>query len=381
MKLSITQENGARALTAASKSLSAKVNLPVLANMLLTATKSGLEVLATDLETATRVMIPAKVTIEGRAAVPGRMLLEFMAQIPSGEVSIEKLGEELVIGAKDLTARLATMPPEDFPAIPKIEHGSVIRLAPEDFSMAASRVAFCAAQDDGRPVLGGVLCEASGSSFSMVATDGYRLAFQKISTNGKPMAAAIRVIVPARAMVEAAKLVSESAELLGERDVELEIAQTLNQANFRIADVQFTTRLVEGNFPPWRKIIPEKFTTSAKIGREELVRVVRIASIFARDSGSIVKFTLSPKDSSGANVLRIASGNKQVGSNEADVVIGLSGRGGEIAFNYRYLLEMLLSVASEDVNFEMIESLNPGKITIPGEADYFYIVMPVRLQS
>lgn len=376
----ITQENCAKALTAASKSLSTKVNLPILANMLLTATKSGLEVLATDLETATRVMTPAKVTIEGRAAVPGRVLLEFIAQIPGGEVSIEKLGEELVIGAKGLAARLATMPPEDFPAIPKIEHGSVIRLAPGDFSMAVSRVAFCAAQDEGRPVLGGILCEASGNAFSMVATDGYRLAFQKISTNGKPMAAAIRVIVPARAMVEAAKLVSESAQL-GERDVELEIAQTLNQANFRIADVQFTTRLVEGSFPPWRKIIPEKFITRAKIGREELVRVVRIASIFARDSGSIVKFTLSPKDSQGASVLKVASGNKQVGSNEADVVIELSGRGGEIAFNYRYLLEMLSSVASEDVNFEMIESLNPGKITIPGESDYFYIVMPVRLQS
>lgn len=380
MKLTITQENFSRALTAVSKSLSAKVNLPILANVLLSATKSGLEVLATDLETATRVATPAKVTVEGRAAVPGRVLWEFISQIPGGEVSLEKLGEELVIGAKSLGARLATMPAEDFPSIPKIEHGTVIRLAPGDLTTAVLRVAFCAAADEGRPVLGGILCEASGSSFSMVATDGYRLAFQKIATGGKPIAATTRVIVPARAMVEVAKLVSESGQL-SERDVELEIAQTLNQANFRIADVQFTTRLVEGSFPPWQKIIPEKFTTSAKIGREELVRVVRIASIFARDSGSIVKFTLSPKDSPGASVLKVASGNKQFGSNEADVEIELSGKGGEIAFNYRYLLEMLSSVESEDVNFEMIESLNPGKITIPGEPDYFYIVMPVRLQS
>lgn len=373
MKFTIAQSELTKTLLLANKSLSAKANLPILANILVTAAGGEIEVLSTDLETATKVKTKAKVTGEGKTTIPGRFILEFVAQLPEGEVSFEKLGEEVLVSMKGYSARFATMVTEDFPVIPKVEKGYRLRLKAGDFAKAVQRVAFCAAQDEGRPVLTGVLCETDKTSLTLVATDGYRLSFQKV-----PLALggdSLKIIMPAKALGEVSKLVEEVGGAEEEKEIEIVIAQALNQANFKIGSVEFTSRLIEGEFPGWQKIIPEKFASKAKVGREELIRLIRIASIFARDAGSIIKFNLE------GDKLTVSASNNQVGSNEAQTEITLAGKGGEIAFNFRYLLEMLSSVSGEDVNFEMIEALNPGKLTIPGDDDYFHIVMPVRLQS
>lgn len=380
MKFTIAQSELTKTLLLANKSLSARANLPILANILVTAAGGKIEVLSTDLETATKVNTTAAVVSEGKTTIPGRFILEFVAQLPEGEVSFEKLGEEVVVSTKGYNARFATMATEDFPVIPKVEKGYRLRLKSGDFGKAVQRVAFCAAQDEGRPVLTGVLCEVDKTSLVMVATDGYRLSFQKVPLVGK--GDSLKIIMPAKALGEVSKLVEEIGGEEKDKDIEIVIAQTLNQVNFKIgntfgvsASVEFTSRLIEGEFPGWQKIIPEKFASKAKVGREELARLIRIASIFARDAGSIIKFNLEDKK------LIVSATNNQVGSNEASTDITLTGRGGEIAFNFHYLLEMLSSVSGEDINFEMIEALNPGKLTIPGDDDYFHIVMPVRLQS
>lgn len=383
MKLSVSQSDFSGALLSVSKSLAVRANLPILANILLVASGSKLSVLATDLETATQTTVGCQVAQEGKITVPGKILGEFISQIPDGEIVVEKLGEELVLSAKGHSARFATMAVEDFPAIPKIEHGHILKINSSELSHAISKVAIAAAVDEGRPVLTGILCEITKDAVTMVATDGYRLSFQRVAVSSAAGGnLPVKMIVPARAMIEVNKLIAESTGEDSEvGNVEMIIAEGLNQLNAKIGNVEFTTRLIEGSFPPWQKIIPDKFTSLVNANREELVRLIRIASIFARDSGNIIKLTIGSKDGSGTSVLKVAAGNKQVGSNEAEMEVALSGRGGEIAFNFRYLLEMLSSVDSEDINFQMIESLNPGKLTVPGNQDYFYIVMPVRLQS
>lgn len=381
MKFSVLQSDFSRALLSASKSITARANLPILANVLLVAGKNKLSILATDLETACQTTANCKVGTEGRATVPGKVLLEFIAQIPEGEIIVEKLGEEIVVWARGYSARFATMAVEDFPAIPKIEHGYVLKIGSGDLVSAISKVAFCAAVDEGRPVLTGILCEVGKSAIVMVATDGYRLSYQKVPLVGVTGGnLPVRVIIPARAMIEVSKLIGE-ASFDESGEIQMTIAEGLNQLNIKIGDVEFTTRLIEGSFPPWQKIIPDKFTSQVKVSRGELMRLIKITSIFARDSGNIIKLTIGPKDASSVNTLKVFAGNKQVGSNEAEMEVELTGRGGEIAFNFRYLLEMLSSVDAEDVIFEMIESLNPGKLTVGGDSDYFYIVMPVRLQN
>ena len=242
------------------------------------------------------------------------------------------------------------------------------------------RVAPSAAQDEGRPVLTGVLCEFGKGTASMVATDGYRLSYQKVPFEGK-LQAIMKIVTPSKSLIEVVKIVSETSG--GDDDkrvVEILVADNLNQVNFKIGNVEFTSRLIEGEFPNWQKIIPGTFTSRARVTKEEFLKVIKVASIFARDSGNIVRLLLESGGSNGAS-LKIFAQNSQVGSNEAQTEIELTGKGGEIAFNYRYLLEMLSSVEAEEVDFEMIESLNPGRLTIPGDKDYFHIVMPVRLQS
>ncbi len=379
MKFTIHKADLEKVLLAVNKSLLSKSNLPILANIMVSASRERLEVLSTDLETATRAWLKCKVEKEGQTTLPGRILTEFISQLPDQELVFEKLGQEVLLTTKGFSARLATMAPEDFPAIPKIEKGHHLEINGGELAQAVLRVAFSAAADEGRPVLTGVLCEVEKTTLTMVATDGYRLSFQKTPLINKE-GVSLKMIIPAKTLVEVGKLVSEM-EKSGEESVNLVVSESLNQINFKVGNVEFTSRLIEGEFPGWQKIIPEKFTSRAIIGREELMRQIRIASIFARDSGSIVRFKLESSGKGKAQVLKIMASNNQVGSNETSCEIELTGGGGEIAFNFRYLLEMLSSVSTDEVNFEMIESLNPGKLTIPGDNNYFHIIMPVRLQS
>lgn len=376
MKFKISQEEFSKLLVSVNKSLQTKANLPILSNILISASGGKLEILSTDLETATKVSVACVVEVDGKTTVPGRVVTEFVAQIPPGEVMVEKLGEEVKVSSKRYSARFSTMPIEDFPAIPKIDHGKTISLEANEFLKAIQRVAFSAAQDEGRPALSGILSEAGKKKFSMVATDGYRLSFAQIAAEGD---FSEKVIIPAKTLLEVLKIITEGGEELSGKTIKMFVADSLNQVNFEIGGVEFTSRLIEGEFPSWQKIIPASFTSRAKISREELMKLVRVASIFARDSGNIIKLKLESGGKGG--ILTISANNNQVGSNEASCEIELTGGGGEIAFNFRYLLEVLGSLESDDIFFEMIESLNPGRITISDSEDYFHIVMPVRLQS
>ena len=373
MKLKISQEDFAKALSASSRSVNAKSNLPILANVLVNCSKNNLEVTSTNLETAIKVTVPCKVEKEGKTTLPGRTLFEFIPQLPGGEITVEKLGEEVLLSAKGYSARLATMAADEFPAIPKIASGKELKIDARGFSKNVQRVEYCASQDEGRPALTGILCELEKKGLLMVATDGYRLSFSQIT--GTISAQVFRLIIPARALSELAKIIAES-ESADNQKLAILVANQLNQVDFKIGNIEFTTRTIEGEYPGWQKIIPSTFSTKAKIPKSEFVRQLRIASIFARDAGNIVKLNL------GEGQLTIFANTSQVGSNEIKTEAQIEGPGGEIAFNFRYLLEALSAIEGEDVLFEMGESLTPARLKSTEPKDLsFHIIMPVRLQS
>lgn len=382
MKVVIPQNELFRTLTVSSRSLLTKANLPILSNVLLSSTQGKLEIVTTNLETAARATIKCRVETEGRVTVPGRAFLEYVSQLPESDVVIEKLGEEVVISAKGYKARFATLPPEEFPAIPKIIGGKPFKIDVRDFLEAAARVAFSAAQDESRPILTGVLCEIGKKGMVMVATDGYRLSYHEVSVGGEELLIGIKVVVPAKTIAEVSKIISEVGVGKEGESVLVVVADNLSQINFKIGNVEFTSRLIEGEFPGWQKIIPNTFVSKAVIPKQDFTNIVRAASIFARDSGSIVRLKLDPSGSGGNGTLGVSAATAQVGSGEAQIAVRLEGKGGEIAFNFRYLLEALSVMDGEDVVFEMNESLNPGRITLPeGKDKFFHIVMPVRLQG
>ena len=373
MKFKISQEDFAKALSASSRSTGAKSNLPILSNILINCSKNNLEVTSTNLETAIKIAIPCKTEKEGKTTLPGRTLFEFIPQLPEGEITVEKLGEEVLLSAKGYSARLATMPADEFPAIPKITSGKELKIGARDFAKNVQKVEYCASQDESRPALTGILCELDKKGFLMVATDGYRLGFSQI-TDIKS-AQVFKLIIPARALSELAKIIGETESAGGEQ-LTILVANQLNQVEFKIGGIEFTTRTIEGEYPGWQKIIPPAFSTKAKIQKAEFIKQLRIASIFARDAGNIVKLNV------GGSQLTIFSNTSQVGSNEIKTEAQIEGSGGEIAFNFRYLLEALSAIEGEDVFFEMGESLTPARLksTEPKESS-FHIIMPVRLQS
>lgn len=381
MKFSVDQQVLSKSLLLAGKSLLSKANLPVLSNLLVKAEKGKVEVLSTSLETATRVVFDCKVESVGETTINGKTVLEFVSQLPEGNVIFEKLGEEVVLAASGFKARLATIAAEEFPAIPKIEKGTKVEIDSSGFIKCVARVAFSAALDEGRPVLTGVLCEINKGVLKMVATDGYRLSLDEMALRDGA-GVDIKIVVPARALLEVAKILTETGEAAREKSsFSMLVADNLSQISFEIVGVEFTSRLIEGEYPGWQRVIPATFATKVKVAREDLMRLVRVAAIFARDAGSIVRVKVEP-GADGKGMLKLIAVAAQVGSSDAEVEAEVVGPGGEIAFNYRYLLEALNVVETDDVYFEMVESLNPGKISSTDkEQKFFHIVMPVRLQN
>lgn len=379
MKFVIPQEDFSKTLNIGAKSLLSRANLPILSSILITVSKNKLEVLSTDLDSATRVVISAKVDAEGRVALVGRNLIEFVSQLPEGDITFEKLGEEGIISTKGHNARFVTMDAEDFPAIPKIEKGFEVGVGGVEFVDAVNKVAFSASQDEGRPVLTGVLFELNKSKLSMVATDGYRLSFCEMEVSGE-IPTAVRAIVPARAVVEVGKIVSEVG---GEENqkIKIIISDNFKQINFVVGSVEFTSRLIEGEFPNYSKIIPTSFETKVKLNKSEFTKIVRLASIFSRESGSIVKLSFLGASGKKVGQAVVSALGAQVGSSESEMEAEVNGKGGEIAFNFRYLLEALAIIEGEEIYFEMIESLNPGRLTSSDDSKFFHIIMPVRLQN
>ncbi len=379
MKFVISKDDLVKGLTLGTKSMLIKSSLPILANALIKVSGNSVEMVTTSLETAMRVKLGCRGERDGETTVLGRALVEFVAQLGEGEVSFEKLGEEVLVSLGGTSARFATISPEEFPAIPKVDGGRKIVLGASEFSKSVSRVFFCAAQDESRPILAGVFFEGSKGGLSLVATDGFRLGNSKVAAT-KNEFVGLKFVLPARSVGEIPKVVSEvSGDRESKQDIEMVISDNLTQAVFKIDNLEFTTRLIEGSYPQWEKLIPANFATKAILKKEEFMRAIKIAAIFARDAGNIVKFKISTEGKSG--FLAVSSNTAQIGSSDSKVEAHIEGGGGEIAFNFRYVLEALSSIDDEEVVFEMNESLNPGRLSPKGASSFFHIIMPVRLQN
>lgn len=382
MKFIIPRSDFSKLLLTANRSILSRTNLPILANLLISAKGGEVEVLSTNLETAVRLCAKSKVETEGKITIGAKALVEFVSQLPDEDVSFELLGEEALIAAGGYNARFATMGAFEFPAIPKIEKGLELSVGAGDLVEAITKVAFSAAQDEGRPILTGVLCEINKNRLSMIATDGYRLSFFETKIVKGEKVPNIKVVIPAKALMEFGKIIAEilASDPKAGQEVRLEIAETLNQLCFKIGNIEFTSRLIEGEFPNWQKTIPTAFSSEAKINKDELVKLVKVASIFAREAGNIVRLKL--EENAKKPTISVYANASQLGSGSAKMDIELQGPGGEIAFNFRYLLDVLGLMEDDEVVFEMIESLNPGRLRGQAEKDtFFHIIMPVRLQG
>lgn len=379
MNFEVLREEFLKALIIGTRSMMSRASLPILSNVLLRVGENRLEIVTTSLETAVKVGVVCSSKQGGEVAVSGRVLLDFVSQLSGKKISFEKLGEELLVSSDGTSARFATMASEEFPAIPKVEGGKKLTIDAGEISRALSKVFFCAAQDESRPILAGVLFEGKKEGLVMVATDGFRLGYSTMKITPGVLQG-VKVVIPARAVGEISKIVSD---LLGEgeskKNIEIIIADNLNQAVFKIEEVEFTTRLIDGSYPVWDKLVPSTFSTNVAVNKEKLSRSMKVAAIFAKEAGNIIKLKITSDGKEG--LISVSSNTAQVGSSDSKVEAKMTGVGGEIAFNFRYVLEALATIEGEMVVFEMNESLNPGRLKPVDDETFSHIIMPVRLQG
>lgn len=379
MRISVLQENLNKALTSVSRVVASKAQLPVLNNVLLTVEKGTLRLTTTNLELGMVVPIGAKVQAEGAICVPAKVFSELVGELPAGEVDLEVEDQKLLIRQGDFTADLAGMGAGEFPALPPFDKKRLMEFQADAFLRSLKRVIFSAATDDGRPVLTGVCFNLAGDMPRMAATDGFRLSVVSLSSEGKAKEKGAEetggietAIIPARALAEVVRLASEE-----------EIGETITvsggkerQVKFTVGKAELLTRLIDGEYPDYGKILPKDKVASFEGDKETFVRVVRMAAIFARESANVVKFTI------GKGVMKVSATSQNLGTNESVLEGKAEGEDGFcVAFNYRYLLDFLTNTDGEEIKIDFSGSLSPGMFMDPKEKDFTHVIMPVRLQS
>jgi DNA polymerase-3 subunit beta len=374
MKFRIDQGSFSKTLSLLNHVVPLRPNLPVIANILIWTNREKLYLSATNLEFALTLVLPAKIEKEGKITFPARITSEFVSSLLNRELGVELKDKLLEINQGKIKASFSTIPPEEFPSIPQIEEKPSFSVDKDIFSLALEKVVFAAAQDEGRPTLTGVLWESQNDALRMVATDGYRLSFVKLPLGKKTES--LKIIVPSKTLTEVLRICQEGEEK--EKEMEIYWQAQENQIGFGLGEKRLVSRLIEGQFPDWERIVPEDFKIKTVLEKEELLRNLKTASIFARESGGVVKCIITPKS------FTFQATTAQIGENECTFPAKTQGQvGGEIAFNYRYLLDILAVVKEEEVSFGMIESLNPAIFRPVGKEgeNFFHIVMPVRVQD
>jgi len=374
MRLSVLQENLAQGLNIASRSVATRAQLPILSNVLLTTDKGRLKISATNLETGINLWVGAKIEKEGSLSVPAKILSEFVSSLPAGKIELEAKENSLSLSAGAFKADFIGLSAAEFPLVPSLTGKVNVSFEGKVLASAVSQVAFAAATDEGRPVLTGVLILPKGNQLVLAATDGYRLSMKKLKeVKGLEKLAQSKsgLIIPSRTLIEVARLVGEADE----EKIKLAITPKASQVIFALGEAEIVSRLIEGKFPDFEKIIPESSTTKVTVETETLTRAVRMAAIFARESANIIRFEIK-----GAK-LRVSANTAQVGGNISEVEAKVEGKEGKVAFNSRYLLDFLNTISADQVSFEMSGALNPGVFTALGDKSFLHIIMPVRVQE
>lgn len=372
MKLSVMQENLARGLSIASRAVSTRSTLPVLANVLLKTEDAGLKLTATNLEIGITYWVPGKIDTDGATTVPAKLLTDLVGSLPASErVDLElQPGDTLHIRAGRFETHVKGIDAEEFPAIPTAGERPTTRIPQKVLRQALTEVAFAAASDEARPILTGVLARFEGDRLTLAAADNYRIAVKTI-----PILDAVEdtsLVIPARSLTELARVLADTDD-----PVDLVIAQARNQVVFHLDGIDLVSRLIDGQFPNYQQVLPKSHTTRAIVDREELLKAVRVAALIASASANIVKLQVGNDPDAGI----LVTANADVGDNEGRVEAAVEGDGTTIAFNARYLSEVLQNVGAEQFAIELNGPLSPGVFKPIGDDSYTHVVMPVRTTS
>jgi len=377
MKIEILRENLNSGLTTASRFISSRPQLPILANVLIVTDEGKVKLSATNLEMGVNLWLGAKVEEEGKICLPAKEITEFISYLSAEKLTLETQKEsQLIVFSPQARASFVGMASEEFPEIPHLnEDESFILLLPE-LVLAVSQVSFAAAVDETRPVLAGIYWQFNTDGYQMVATDGYRLSVKKVILEQKPKIKKsekeekVVFLVPAKTLNEVVRLGRGESVKIG-------LTKEGNQAIFGFPQLEISSRLLEGDFPEYERIIPTQKKTSVLVDKNDFSSAIKAASVFARQSANIVILSIDKKE------MEITADAPHVGENKTTLPIKAEGEPIKVAFNFRFLLDFINAVPSgqEELLLELTEPLSPVVFKIYGDESWIHVIMPVRLEK
>lgn len=371
VKAIVLLENLKNGVSFAHHGISSRNPLPVLLNFLIETKDGNLYISATDLEIGIRIKIPAKVEGEGETTVPAKTFMDLVSSINVEKVELEEKTSVLELRGERVKTSFPILSAGEFPKLYEEKGQKLADFVKKDFIKNIGRVVFAAATDIGRPALSGIMIkkDEKDPGITMVSTDGYRLSLEQEASVGRVSGGPLSLLIPARIIREVLSLKDNS------QNIELFTFEKSNQVLFENGDITIVGRLIEAEYPNYQKIIPEEFSTKAVFDREEAQNAVRVCSVFARNAANIVKMSIS-KDG-----IKFSANTASVGDNEVEVEAKVEGEENEIAFNARYLLDLLTNIEEELITFQMTGPLNPGVFRLGSNKSYLHLIMPIRVQG
>lgn len=376
MKIACPQESLAQGLSIVSRAVAPRSTMPVLANILLSTDDGRLKLAATNLDLGiTSFVEGVDVKEAGSITVPARLLGEFVNSLPKDrvELSLNQRTSTLNLRCATFEANIKGISAEEFPPIPQVDGQERVSLDPALLGEAIGQVAFAAATDESRPALSGVLLSFRGSKLTLAAADGFRLAVRTLDLS-QAAPESLDIIVPARTLLELHRVLGDQSE-----PVEVAITPNRSQVLFHLTKVELVSRLIEATFPNYQQIIPTTSSTRVTVNTKDFLNATRIASFFARDSSNIIRLQILLGQELAPGRVLVAATAADVGDTVGGIDAAIDGEPAQIAFNSKYLADVLGVVETEKVSLELTSSSRPGVIRPIGAEGYTHVIMPMHV--
>ncbi len=308
--------------------------------------------------------------------MPARLLTEFVSSLPNDTIEMNLSAQTKTLGLKcaRFEARISGVDAKEFPPIPGVDEGIQTKVDVEALRQGINQVVFAAATEESRPVLTGVCSRFEGDQLTMAAADGFRLAVYTLPL-GEKIAEKTEAIIPARTLAELNRLMAEQEE-----PVDITLNPNKSQALFRLKSAELVSQLVQGTFPNYDQLIPQSYTTRVIVSVAEFLRATRTASIFARDGSGIVRLMITPGSESNPGKISVSARSEEIGDDIGEIDATVEGDDAKIAFNGKYLTDVLSVLHETSVALEVTNPSSPGLIRPVGADNYTHVVMPMFVQ-
>ncbi|UCD43437.1 MAG: DNA polymerase III subunit beta [Chloroflexota bacterium] len=377
MKVSVLQENLAKGLNIVSRAVSPRSTLPVLSNVLVATDEGRLRLSATNLELGITCWIGAKIEEEGSTTVPARTFTELVGTLSDQQVemSLSVRTQTLNVHSGSSNTDLKCIDSQEFPPMPTSDLGDGTPINVTDMKEMIQQVAFAASTDEARPILTGVLVEVNGEELTMASADGFRLSVRQANLSA-PTSRPQSAVIPARALSELARIISD-----GDQVVDMIFPPDGSRVVFQMQDIQLMSQLIDGTFPDYEQIIPNSRETRSVLSTSSFLKACKQAEIFAREGSHIARINITPGGELKPGSIMISGQSEETGSSQSEMDASIDGTPLLIAFNVRFLREVLEVVKTPEIALETTVDTAPGVIRPVGDENFLHVIMPMHLGS